>query len=1009
MNNTAISQILFKLRPSPFFILFFLFGIENASAQAQAKNWLFGNAVGLVFNTSSISLTSGAITTTLGCSSISDNQGNLLFYSDGQTVYTASHTVMANGTGLNGTADQSALIIKQPGSANLYYLFTTSTQSNVAGLSYSIIDMTLASGAGSVTVKNASVMNGSGSGKLTAGKHCNGTDVWVVSSNSVGTNAYLLTSNGISANAVTSTFASTSRGTLKISPNSKRIATAALGSAPSAMIAQFDNATGAISSPTNLFVYNLTPNSTDGPYGIEFSADGSKLYYYSWQGCTLLQYDLCTSITSGTCIGSYQGETLTSELNTKKTLQLGPDKKIYMTLGGSYSATATGSNVLGVINAPNQLGNACNFSHNGLSLGTYTSGWGLPNFPGYYFEMKPGGFISHTANIQSCTTVSFSTGNVCSGTGYTLTGLLWNFGDPGSASNTSTLVSPNHQFSSTGTYTVKLIRYFSDCNNTTDTVYKTISVTQPTLSVITSSAPCAVNISTASVAGGSGSYSYTWSPGNYSTAVATLSAAGIYTLYVNDQLGGCAATRTVQVPIIQLQATIQSNSISCYGGTALATVTGSNGSGQYSYLWSNASTSPTNQLSAGNYTIIITDILYGCQKQVSLTLQQPSIIYSGIVITPTPACQGNSIAVTCNLMGGTPPYTILWNNLNTGASYTQVANTNNTTYSAIVIDANNCQHSTSIYSLSVSNLPTLTISGNTICNNQPINLFVSGAMNFTWQPGNFYGNNYQPTFSTQGYTVFGEQNGCVTQSLVSIINAPPIQLNVFNNSPVCEGDSILLNSSSGLTYHWFGPLGYGSILQNPSIPSASLINAGTYTLQVSDAFGCKDSATIGLTVNSKPKIIFTGNFTLCAGESTTLVASGGQIYSWSGGGSQPAKVINSLFGSVYSLTVTNNFGCKSDTTIQLKVNACENMIENYKELLSVNPIPANQSIKLNFVLPIEDATIRFFDMNGKEVLHYSNFNGQNVVVLTSEWPSGIYYLKVLFKTTALTTKVIVMH
>ena len=75
-------------------------------------------------------------------SSISDKFGNLLFYSDGLTVFGNDHVALPNGGGLSGNGN--SLILPKPGNENLYYIFTvdlSSTSSN--GMEYSVIDRTL--------------------------------------------------------------------------------------------------------------------------------------------------------------------------------------------------------------------------------------------------------------------------------------------------------------------------------------------------------------------------------------------------------------------------------------------------------------------------------------------------------------------------------------------------------------------------------------------------------------------------------------------------------------------------------------------------------------------------------------------------------------------------------------------------------------------------------------------------------------------------------------------------
>ena len=145
--------------------------------QKQNNIWYFGAYAGVDFNSGTpVAVTNSAMLTSEGCSSICDNNGNLLFYTDGSSIWNSNHVKMANGTGLtgNGTSTQSGLIVKQPGNTNLYYVFTTYTT-----LNYSIVDMTLNGGLGGVTSKNVFMCNGGE--KLCAKKHSNGTDVWIIS------------------------------------------------------------------------------------------------------------------------------------------------------------------------------------------------------------------------------------------------------------------------------------------------------------------------------------------------------------------------------------------------------------------------------------------------------------------------------------------------------------------------------------------------------------------------------------------------------------------------------------------------------------------------------------------------------------------------------------------------------------------------------------------------------------------------------------------------------------
>ena len=143
-----------------YLFLVYLIGLSWFSiAQNETKKWYFGAYAGLDFITSPPTiLTNGALLSNEGCASIADASGNLLFYTDGATIWDKTHSIMPNGSGLTGNSNttQSALIVKQPGNVNLYYVFTLAPQVS-GGLSYSIIDINLAAGNGSVIAKNYSL------------------------------------------------------------------------------------------------------------------------------------------------------------------------------------------------------------------------------------------------------------------------------------------------------------------------------------------------------------------------------------------------------------------------------------------------------------------------------------------------------------------------------------------------------------------------------------------------------------------------------------------------------------------------------------------------------------------------------------------------------------------------------------------------------------------------------------------------------------------------------------
>jgi hypothetical protein len=136
-----------------------------------------------------------------GSASISDASGNLLFYTDGITVWNKNNSVMVNGTGLyaGSSSTQAALIVPLPGSSTIYYIFTVAQQLSFGGFCYSIVDISLQSGNGEVTQKKYSPLSQC-TEKITAVCHSNGTDLWVITHgwNSNEFKSYLLGSTGLS-------------------------------------------------------------------------------------------------------------------------------------------------------------------------------------------------------------------------------------------------------------------------------------------------------------------------------------------------------------------------------------------------------------------------------------------------------------------------------------------------------------------------------------------------------------------------------------------------------------------------------------------------------------------------------------------------------------------------------------------------------------------------------------------------------------------------------------------
>jgi len=119
--------------------------VAAQSISNPSNNWYFGDRAGLNFNTNPPSaLTDGNLNTQEGVASISDNEGTLLFYTDGRRVWDRSHQVL-NTVTLNGhnSATQSGLILPNLQNPDIYYIFTVDELARPDGLQYSELNTSL--------------------------------------------------------------------------------------------------------------------------------------------------------------------------------------------------------------------------------------------------------------------------------------------------------------------------------------------------------------------------------------------------------------------------------------------------------------------------------------------------------------------------------------------------------------------------------------------------------------------------------------------------------------------------------------------------------------------------------------------------------------------------------------------------------------------------------------------------------------------------------------------------
>ena len=393
-----------------------------------------------------VAIGNSAMVANEGCSGICDKNGQLLFYSNGVTVYNRNHEIMLNGDNLAGNISsvQSCLIVPFPGNDSIYYIFTSDAIENsfAKGYTYSVVNMYRDNGKGEVIGKNI-LLQSSGTERLTAARHANGTAVWIITNdNSSNTfRAWLIDCNGLQTVPVVSNTGvilnldgAANSGMMKVSPDGKQICQTHFSSYDNvpnfAQLFGFDNATGVLSNPRSIGF----PDAQI--FSCEYSANSKLLYLVRTFDKAVDQVE-ATLPTAANIIASR------ISINTGNSnflgIQLAPDQKIYLAQPSPY---------LGVINYPDTKGPLCDVQPKQLQLLNSAAYLGLPAFINDLSYDPNNGFTS--AILDSCSgTIRFQ--------GFTsMAGpiqWLWDFGD----GNTSTIQNPVHTFNpSDKDYTVRI-------------------------------------------------------------------------------------------------------------------------------------------------------------------------------------------------------------------------------------------------------------------------------------------------------------------------------------------------------------------------------------------------------------------------------------------------------------------------------------------------------------------------------------------------------------------------
>jgi gliding motility-associated-like protein len=543
-----------------------------------------------------------------------------------------------------------------------------------------------------------------------------------------------------------------------------------------------------------------------------------------------------------------------------------------------------------------------------------------------------------------------------------------------------------------GTYTVLVGDATSGCAPISRTITVN-AITTPTAPTVGSNSPICAGQTLSLTAAPQPSVTYSWTgPNSFTSAVqnptiasAGTVAAGVYSVIAS--FSGCISppgTATVVVNPIPGTPTASANSPICAGQTlslTASTIAGASynwsGPNSFSSTLQNPTIAGITSAGAGTYSVSATAAgCTGSSGTVAVTVN--TVPVAPTAGANTPLCAGQTLSLTASTIAGA---TYSWTGPNSFSSNLQNptitgATTLATGIYSVAATVGGCPGPFGTISVTVNPIPAApTASANSpICAGQTLSLTAStiASATYTWNGPNSFSSGVQnptiagaTTLASGIYTVRATVAGCQGPGgTISVtVNPIPSAPIAGNNSPVCAGQTINLNASpvAGATYTWNGPNAFTSNVQNPSIPAASTLAAGVYTVRAIVAGCTSPNGLTTVTVNPIPGSPIPGsNSPICAGQNLNLSASAisGATYNWSGPNSFTSNIQNptitgatTLASGVYSVNVTVAGCTGTNSTISVTVNP----IPAAPVVGSNSPLCSGQTLSLS-AAPIAGAT-----------------------------------------------------
>ncbi|MBN4081856.1 T9SS type A sorting domain-containing protein, partial [bacterium AH-315-C07] len=499
----------------------------------------------------------------------------------------------------------------------------------------------------------------------------------------------------------------------------------------------------------------------------------------------------------------------------------------------------------------------------------------------------------------------------------------------------------------------------------------------------------------ASAWGGTASYNYSWTTGETSNMISSVST-GSYYVTITDANNCMIMDTAIVADSNQISIYITEKDITCSGDAdGSISVSASGGTSPYSYSWSTDTTLQNlSNLGPGTWVITVSDNSMNCSF-TSVTINEPKVL-SGSLTAWHIKCKGSSDGmITSIIYGGTSPFSYKWSD---GANTTSgnVANLGIGSFNVTVWDANGCKTDMS----ETITEPDTVFSVSYTINHISCDGYGDGSASvagtggvtpysYSWASGDTTSSVDSLATGTHNSTVW-DAGGCAIVSTITVINPSAISTSTDKTDVLCNGlstgdiDLTVSGGTTPYTYSWSNGIKTEDINYLPT---------KTYTVVVTDANGCEATKQATISQPSSAISLSTSSTTPPWPDpnTATVVASGGTppyTYVWSNGDTT-ASVEDIPYGIV-TVVVTDANDCHEAAQIDMPTGV--NDLELGK-VIKVYPNPSDGYLNIQLDIPfIKTLSLSIFDQSGK-VIYHSNDKDLRILDLSS-YPNGVYNVKV---------------